>query len=88
LAQRAAEVEQLAARTEQRAGAIADAEQRMARLDTLVAAMRGALEQLKSEQVLADRAGELSNRLALQVREAEGLVAALAKERELAARRA
>ena len=58
----------------------------MARLDGLLAEVRQGLEKAQSEKSLLDRVAEQSARLSYQLKEAEAVVAALKKERELAGR--
>jgi hypothetical protein len=58
----------------------------MARLDTLLADVRGTLEGLHGQKVLVDHVVEKSGQLSFQVKEAEALLAALREERDLAAR--
>jgi Mg2+ and Co2+ transporter CorA len=83
---RAADADRLAVRTEQHLGTIAEAERRVVRVDKLLSEARTALERLQSEKLQLDRAAEHGARLAMQLRQAEGLVVALQKERELAER--
>jgi DNA repair exonuclease SbcCD ATPase subunit len=83
---RAEEAERVTARAEQRAKAVDEAEQRLARLDALLGEVRQRLDQVRGEKAVVDRVAEQSARLSFQLKEAEALLAALKKERELAAR--
>jgi hypothetical protein len=83
---RAKDAEELGARIEGRLATLTEAEGRMARLDTLLADVRGTLEGLHGQKVLVDHMVEKSGQLGFQVKEAEALLAALREERDLAAR--
>jgi len=81
---RSGEADELAGRIAQRLAAIEEAERRMARLDTLLADVRGSLEGLHGQKVLVDHVMEKSGQLTFQVKEAEAMLSALREERELA----
>ncbi|HEY8256933.1 MAG TPA: hypothetical protein VIG08_04700 [Gemmatimonadales bacterium] len=60
------------------------AEQRLARAEALAIGMRSTLEALTAQRAVVDHAMESASSLALQMKQAEALVAALRKERTLA----
>jgi chromosome segregation ATPase len=60
------------------------AEQRLARAEALALGMRATVESLQAQRTVVDHAMESASSLALQMKQAEGLIAAFRKERELA----
>ena len=60
------------------------AEQRLARAEALALGMRSTVETLQAQRAVVDHAMESASMLAMQMKQAEGLIAALRKERTLA----
>jgi chromosome segregation ATPase len=60
------------------------AEQRLARAEALALGMRSTVEALTAQRTVVDHAMESASSLAMQMKQAEGLIAALRKERTLA----
>ena len=60
------------------------AEQRLARAEALALGMRSTVEALTAQRTVVDHAMESASNLAMQMKQAEGLIAALRKERTLA----
>ncbi len=60
------------------------AEQRLARAEALALGMRSTVEALTAQRTVVDHAMESASNLALQMKQAEALIAALRKERALA----
>ena len=84
--ERASHVDELALAVDQKKTEIGDAEERMARLDTLLGDIQGSLETVGSQKAVVDAVLEKAGQLSFQVKEAEALIAALREERDLAAR--
>lgn len=83
---RAGRLEELSAKVERRSIEVTEAEERMARLDTLFHDMRGSLETIKTQKAMVDMVIQKAGQLSFQAREAEALLAALKEEREIATR--
>jgi DNA repair ATPase RecN len=60
------------------------AEQRLARAEALALGMRSTVEALTAQRTVVDHAMESASNLAMQMKQAEGLIAVLRKERTLA----
>ena len=65
---------------------IGDAEESMARLDTLLNDIQGSLETVHSQKAVVDAVLEKAGQLSFQAKEAEALIAALREERDVARR--
>ncbi|HKJ01692.1 MAG TPA: hypothetical protein VJ997_04535 [Longimicrobiales bacterium] len=77
-------LEKLSATVERRRIEITEAEERLARLDTLFHDMGGSLETLKTQKAMVDLVLQKAGHLSFQAREAESLLVALKEEREIA----
>jgi len=84
--ERAARVDDLAEAVDKRKTEIGDAEERMARLDTLLGDIQGSLESVRSQKAVVDAVLEKASQLSFQAKEAEALITALREERDVAGR--
>ena len=84
--ERAARVDELALAVDKKKMEIGDAEERMARLDTLLNDIQGSLETVHSQKAVVDAVLEKAGQLSFQAKEAEALITALREERDVAAR--
>ena len=84
--ERAARVDELALAVDKKKMEIGDAEERMARLDTVLNDIQGSLEMVHSQKAVVDAVLEKAGQLSFQAKEAEALIAALREERDVAGR--
>ena len=84
--ERARQVDGLSASVDERWARVTQAEERLAKLDTLLGDVRSSLETLRGQKAVVDHAIEKANQLTYQTKEAEAIIAALREERELASR--
>src|SRR5207249_1654132 len=83
LLERAAKVDQMAAGIDRRQREIELAEQRIARLDTLLVDVRASLEALQTQKATIDHVLDKASQLTFLAKEAEALITTLREERDL-----